>query len=235
MTLQQLALSIAEDAERVRDRNRLVRDFQEYAEVEAEFKELTAQLREVTSSVGVLLAAGVEIAIGLPPSEATASLRAMTPDGRTIIDAPAATAKPAVRDLKRWASESSRQVEVAYQAWVDSIVGDLDGTERFARQLGRLGVRDGVKIQGLVAKGRVSRHTVPSSALELDEVKQLARELREATQAVAPTEETGRFLRAVLDEGGAPLDLLTDDVSKWAVERGLWQSLRVRLGGDAGG
>jgi hypothetical protein len=234
MSLQQLAMSIREDAERIRDRNRLVRDVQEYADLEADFKELTAHLREVTKSVGVLRAAGVELEIERPPSAATESLRAMTPEGATIIDAPAATAKPAVKDLKRWANEAARQVRDAHQSWVESLLGDLDGADRFARQLGRLGVRDGVRIQGLVAKGRVRRHTVPSSSAELDEVKELAGELREATQAVAPSEDTRRFLRAVL-EGGAPLDLLTDDVRAWAVERGFWQSLRVRLGGDADG
>lgn len=234
MSLHQLAVSISEDAERVRDRNRLIRDVQEYADLAAEFSELTAQLRDVTRSVEVLRAAGVPVVLGLPPSEATTSLRAITPDGTTIIDAPAATAKPAVKDLKRWAVDAARQVRDGYQSWVDSVLGDLDGADRFARQLGRHGVRDGVKIQGLVAKGRVWRHTLPASPSEVDEIKAVATDLREATQAVAPTEATRQFLRAVL-EGGAPLDLLTDEVGTWAVERGLWPSLRVRLSGEAGG
>jgi hypothetical protein len=233
MTLLRLAVSVKDDAERVRDRNRLVRDVQEYADLEADFNELRDQILEIIDSVKVLRAEGVEVAVERPPNTATASLRAIAPDGATIIDAPGGTAKAAVRDLKRWATLEARRVRDALQSWADDLLGDLDGAERFARQLGRLGVRDGLKIQGLVTRGRVLRNQVPSSPEVLDEVKNLASELSKATQAVAPSDETGRFLRAILQEG-ASLDLLTDDVRAWAVERGLWQSLRVRLSGDPG-
>lgn len=232
MSLYQLAAGIEEDATRIRDRNRLVRDVQEYAYLQEELTELTAKIHGVTQSITVLLEAGINVTVVRPSDTAIASLHALTPDGAALVDAPAAAAKPTIQDLKTWARDSDQEAKQAYRAWADSVLVDLEGAASFGRQLRRLDPAGGVKIERLVAEGNARLRTLPTSATEVGELVALAKELEEATQAFAPAEETKEFVRAVL-EGGAPLDLLTDDVRAWATERGLWSSLRVRLSGDS--
>lgn len=232
MGLYQLAAGIEDDATSLRDRTRLVRNVQEYADLDEDLRELTATVRGVTQAISVLRAAQIDASIERPARTVIASLQALTPDGAALVDAPAAAAKPVIQDLKTWVRNSDQQARQAYRAWADSVLGDLDGAASFGRQLRRLDPAGGIRIERLVSDGRARRLARPTSTTEVGELEALARDLEDATQAFAPTEEAKRFVRAVL-EGGAPLDLLTEDVTAWAIERGLWSSLRVRLAGDS--
>lgn len=228
MSLRAMATQIAEDASRLRDRNRLVRDLQEYVGLRDEMRELTEQLTRALSFVEILRTAGVEVATPPVPSAAIQALLGLTPSPNTLIDSPAATLRPHIREVRVWATSTDRSARDAHRAWVDSVLPDLEGVSTLATRLGRLDPQAGAKMRAVVSKARQIRYDTPTSVADLTKLKALAEDIEAAASSFAPSREAKEFLSAVL-ENGARLELLTPEIKSWADERGFLSSLRVRL------
>lgn len=233
MSLRLLADSIIADTEQLRDRSRFLRDLQEYSQLREDVDEVADRLEAVTRLLALLNSASISFDVTPPPLSAIEKLQALT-NGDGIIEAPAATAKGPLKELEAWSRASTAAATGGYQTWLDAVLPDLDGAEAMATRLAKLDPRGATTIRSAVARSRALRHGVPETVDGIREVKELSKQMTEATEAFAPTEEVRQFVQAVLGQG-APLELLTDEVRAWAAERGILASLRVRLGGESGG
>jgi len=150
----------------------------------------------------------------------------------------------------RWVVDPSRFKYVPFQRTIEALAAEFEGHVRqawavFTRSRSRDIDVEVLRVLALVpafrptvtriqkAQERVSRlqATVPTGESDVGRFEDLMSEFDAAWAELGSDDvprEVLEFLRTA-GRDGAPLDLLTDEVRDWLAERGILQSLRVRI------
>jgi len=228
-----LATEVKSNLERLEQIGKEGNELQEFSGLLEELTELKAKAADSLTIREALLAESIGFDALKFPAQAVTKLSEVKRADGTFVAGPSAAARTPINELETWARDTKTVAGEAYRGWFSSFMPDLEASDSLAAILGRIKgrEREGDWLKLLVQRANAAKRKDPSAEI-FSNVKDLAEEINAKRKEVAEKPEELHFLNALMGHGATLEQWNNSGIQEFAERADLWDSIRLRLGGD---